>query len=83
MQTIEKNKISITIPIYNEEKNIPSLLSRLMPVLDSLKNEYEVIFVDDGSRDGSMDLLKQAVQKYPQKIRIIELARNFGQHPAL
>lgn len=76
-------KVSIAIPIFNEEKNIPSLLSRLSPVMDSLGDPYEIIFVDDGSRDGSIDLLKEAVEKDPVHLRVIELSRNFGQHPAL
>lgn len=76
-------KISIAIPIFNEEKNIPSLLSRLLPVMDSLDAPYEVVLVDDGSRDGSLDLLKTAASQKPDRIRVIELSRNFGQHPAL
>ncbi len=75
--------VSITVPIFNEEKNIPSLLARLVPVLESLNQDYEVVFVDDGSRDRSMELLKEAARQNPAHIRVIELSRNFGQHPAL
>jgi undecaprenyl-phosphate 4-deoxy-4-formamido-L-arabinose transferase len=75
--------VSVTVPIFNEEKNIPSLLARLVPVLESLQREYELIFVDDGSRDGSMELLKNAAIEHPTRIRVLELSRNFGQHPAL
>jgi undecaprenyl-phosphate 4-deoxy-4-formamido-L-arabinose transferase len=58
-------------------------LSRLLPVLESLGRSYEVVFVDDGSRDGSLELLKKAADSNPDHIRVIELSRNFGQHPAL
>jgi undecaprenyl-phosphate 4-deoxy-4-formamido-L-arabinose transferase len=75
--------VSIAVPIYNEERNIPNLLSRLLPVLESLGRSYEVVFVDDGSRDGSLELLKKAADSNPDHIRVIELSRNFGQHPAL
>lgn len=77
------NKVSITIPIFNEEKSIPPLLSRLFPVLEALNTRYEVVFVDDGSRDDSLALLKAAAEENPEHIRVIELSRNFGQHPAL
>lgn len=77
------DKVSIAIPIFNEEKNIPPLLNRLLPVINKLGKDYEVIFVDDGSRDDSLSLLKQAALKNPDHIRVIELSRNFGQHPAL
>lgn len=76
-------KVSIAIPIFNEEKNIPTLVERLLPVMESLDQPYEVVFVDDGSRDGSLELLKKVASKNPEDIRVIELSRNFGQHPAL
>ncbi len=76
-------KLSIVIPIYNEEANIPALFPRLMPVLENLGRPYELVLVDDGSRDRSVQLLKDNAEKYPGKIKIVELARNFGQHPAI
>lgn len=76
-------KVSVAIPIFNEEKNIPVLLARLIPVMESLDCGYEVVFVDDGSRDRSMALLMAAVERHPGRVRAIELSRNFGQHPAL
>jgi undecaprenyl-phosphate 4-deoxy-4-formamido-L-arabinose transferase len=75
--------VSIVIPVFNEEDNLPSLLPRLFPVLESLARPYEVLFVDDGSRDRSLEILKSFVERYPGKVRAIELARNFGQHPAI
>lgn len=78
-----KSKVSVAVPVFNEEKNITAFLSRLLPVMDSLGHPYEVVLVDDGSRDGSLDLLKKAAARRPDHIRVIELSRNFGQHPAL
>jgi cellulose synthase/poly-beta-1,6-N-acetylglucosamine synthase-like glycosyltransferase len=76
-------QLTVAIPIFNEEKNIPALLDRLMPVLDGMKQSYEVLCVDDGSRDNSLNLLKEAAEKNKKHIRVVELSRNFGQHPAL
>jgi len=78
-----KIEVSVVIPIYNEELNIPALFPRLMPVLEKLGRPYEVIFVDDGSRDGSLELLKKEADAFRGRVRIIELSRNFGQHPAI
>jgi undecaprenyl-phosphate 4-deoxy-4-formamido-L-arabinose transferase len=75
--------LSVVIPVYNEQESLPSLLPRLLPVLDSLGRSYEVLFVDDGSRDRSLEILKSFVQGHPGKVRVLELARNFGQHPAI
>lgn len=80
---MKNNKLSVVIPIFNEEKNIPELFKRLMPVLDGLGRPYEVLCADDGSRDGSLELLKSTADRYPKCVRVIELSRNFGQHPAL
>ena len=76
-------KLSVVVPIFNEEKNLDSLFSRLIPILELTGHPYEVIFVDDGSRDGSLELLKQAAERNPSHIRVVELSRNFGQHPAI
>lgn len=75
--------VSIVIPVFNEEENLPALLPRLLPVLEALGRPYEVLFVDDGSRDRSLEILKSFVDGHPGKVRVIELARNFGQHPAI
>jgi undecaprenyl-phosphate 4-deoxy-4-formamido-L-arabinose transferase len=75
--------VSVVIPVFNEEENLPRLLPRLLPVLDGLARTYEVLFVDDGSRDGSLDILKGFAAAHPGKVRVLELARNFGQHPAI
>jgi undecaprenyl-phosphate 4-deoxy-4-formamido-L-arabinose transferase len=79
----KESKVTVVIPIFNEEANIPSLFPRLMPVLQNLRRPYEVVLVDDGSRDQSLTLLKGFAQKYAGSVKIVELSRNFGQHPAI
>ncbi len=76
-------KVSVVVPVYNEEGNLPELLTRLGAVMDGIGEPYEVVFVDDGSRDGSLAILKQAAAARPDRIRVLELARNFGQHQAI
>jgi len=76
-------KTSVVVPVYNEEGNLPELVRRLTAVLDAAGDPYEIVFVDDGSRDGSLAILKQAAAARPDRIRVLELARNFGQHQAI
>lgn len=76
-------KISVVVPVFNEEANIPELVPRLFAVLDTLERPSEVICVDDGSRDHSLDVLRGFVERYPERLRVVELSRNFGQHPAI
>jgi undecaprenyl-phosphate 4-deoxy-4-formamido-L-arabinose transferase len=73
--------ISVVIPVYNEEENLPLLMDRLEAVMQSMKRPYEIIFVDDGSRDRSLEILKEFVGR--EGVRIVELARNYGQHRAI
>lgn len=74
--------ISVVIPVHNEEENIPVLLKRLKAVMDGLERPYEVICVDDGSTDRSLEILLAALPDYPQ-LKVVELTRNYGQHPAV
>ena len=83
MTTASRGKVSIVVPVYNEEANIPELVPRLFAVLDTLDRPSEVICVDDGSRDRSLDLLRGLLDRYPDRLRVVELSRNFGQHPAI
>jgi undecaprenyl-phosphate 4-deoxy-4-formamido-L-arabinose transferase len=76
-------KASVVVPVYNEEGNLPELLSRLAAVMDASGEPYELVFVDDGSRDGSLAILARAAAARPDRIRVLELARNFGQHQAI
>jgi undecaprenyl-phosphate 4-deoxy-4-formamido-L-arabinose transferase len=75
--------LSVIIPVYNEEAGLQSLYDRLYPALDQLRRRYEVIFVDDGSSDRSVALLREQFQKRPDSTRVIVLARNAGQHMAI
>jgi glycosyltransferase involved in cell wall biosynthesis len=74
--------ISAIIPIYNESESIPNLFSELKAVFDNLDMPYELIFVDDGSSDDSVDKLVQLGENDPT-VRIIEFRRNFGQTAAM
>jgi len=75
-------KISIVIPLYNEEENIQELCRKLTDVLESIGERYEVLFVDDGSIDGSYARLME-IKKNNEFIRIVKFRRNFGQTAAI
>ncbi|MCS6790773.1 MAG: glycosyltransferase family 2 protein [Bacteroidia bacterium] len=74
--------LSVVIPVYNEAQSLPELVERLHATLASLQLKYEVIFVDDGSRDSSPKVLRQLAEEYPW-IKVILLRRNYGQTSAL
>ncbi|MDA8123395.1 MAG: glycosyltransferase [Deltaproteobacteria bacterium] len=73
--------ISVVIPVFNEEKNLPLLMDRLESALRPMGRPYEVVFVDDGSRDRSLDILRSFVGR--NGVRVVELTRNYGQHSAI
>jgi len=73
---------SIVIPIYNEQETIPELLRRVTAVIDNLEHPAEVVFVDDGSKDATFQLLSEAHQRDP-RIKIIRFSRNFGHQVAI
>ena len=75
-------KISVVIPVYNEEENIPILYKELKEVLESLPYDYEVIFVNDGSRDRTGEVLEEIARK-DGKVKVVEFARNYGQTSAM
>jgi undecaprenyl-phosphate 4-deoxy-4-formamido-L-arabinose transferase len=75
--------LSVVIPVYNEELNLPLLFSRLYPVLDGLGRRYEVIFTNDGSADHSLDLLRKQYDARPDVTRVIDFNANYGQHMAI
>ena len=75
--------LSIVIPVFNEESGLPELFARLYPVLDALGIPYECVFVDDGSRDRSVAILRTQHAARPAETRIVILQRNFGQHAAI
>ncbi len=74
--------LSVVIPIYNEEELINELVSRVSDTLNGIGEDYEIIFVDDGSIDGSVDKLLEK-QKSNKSIKIVSLSRNFGHQAAL
>jgi len=76
-------QLSVVIPVFNEELNLPSLFTRLYPVLDGLGRTYEVIFTNDGSADRSRELLAAQFAARPKETRVIEFNANYGQHMAI
>jgi glycosyltransferase involved in cell wall biosynthesis len=80
-QAREKVDVSVVVPLFNEEKNILELYARLSPVLSGMRKNYEVIFVDDGSTDGTFESLK-GIQHSDNHVWVIQLRRNFGQAAA-
>ncbi len=74
--------LSLVIPIYNEEENIPLLYAEIKEVLDGTSHQYEMIFIDDGSSDTSVQVLEQLSQK-DERVLVVALRRNFGQTAAM
>ena len=81
-ETQHNLKYSVVIPVFNEEQNLEHLHIRLTRVMKSLKETYEVIFVDDGSKDSSFQILKGLHEK-DNRVKVIRFTRNFGQPIAL
>jgi len=75
--------LSVVIPVYNEEANLPSLFSRLYPVLDGVGRPYEILFTNDGSKDRSFDLLRAQHAGRPDVTRVVDFNANYGQHMAI
>jgi undecaprenyl-phosphate 4-deoxy-4-formamido-L-arabinose transferase len=75
--------ISVIVPVYNEEQVLPKLFERLYPVLDGFGESYEIIFVNDGSKDGSTTLLAAQFRARPDVTRVVLFNGNFGQHMAI
>lgn len=75
--------VSVVIPVYNEQENLAALFSRLAAVMDKIGKPYEILFTNDGSRDGSGEMLKQFHDLRPKQVRVIDFNGNFGQHMAI
>ena len=75
--------LSVVIPVYNEEAGLAQLFDRLYPALDALGLRYEVVFINDGSRDRSAALLAAQFERRPEVTRVILFNGNFGQHRAI
>ena len=75
-------KYSIIVPAYNEEKSLHLFYDAVTPLFESLNEEYEMIFVNDGSRDATKDILKELAAK-DKRVKVCSFSRNFGQQAAL
>ena len=75
--------LSLVIPVRNEQESLEILFSRLMPVLEGLGRPFEVICVNDGSRDRSQEILESLYRKFPDHVRVLRFLRNCGQHSAI
>jgi undecaprenyl-phosphate 4-deoxy-4-formamido-L-arabinose transferase len=80
---VSRPELSVVIPVYNEEAGLPLLFARLYPALDALGTSYEIVFVNDGSRDRSASLLREQFQRRPDVTRAVLFSSNFGQHMAI
>jgi len=79
---MEQPYLSIVVPVYNEESNLPPLMERLYPAAVATGKSFEILFTNDGSRDRSLDILRGMVDRYPG-VKVIEFNGNFGQHMAI
>ena len=75
--------ISVIIPLFNEEESLPELFSWISRVMKENQFSFEVIFVNDGSTDGSWDVIKRLHDENPEMVRGIKFRRNYGKSPAL
>lgn len=80
---MNRPEVSIVIPVFNEEAGLDQLFQRLYPALDALSITYEIVFVNDGSRDRSADILEAQFRRQPDVTRVVLFAANFGQHMAI
>jgi glycosyltransferase involved in cell wall biosynthesis len=82
MRTDASIQYSIVVPFYNEQESIPALYMKLTEVMDSIGESYEMVFVDDGSKDNSYKVLSD-IYEHDRRVNVVRLRRNFGQTPAL
>jgi glycosyltransferase involved in cell wall biosynthesis len=78
----ERYDVSIVVPVYNEEESLPHLQERLVQALDALGRAWEIVYVDDGSKDGSLAILRRFAMT-DRRVRVVAFRRNFGQTAAL
>src|SRR5262245_14376178 len=79
----EQIAISIVVPVMNEEQSVRPLFEKLSEQIERLEKRYEVIFVDDGSTDGTFAELQKLHSEHQGVVRVIRFRRNFGKTPAL
>src|SRR5207245_8912251 len=75
-------QFSIVVPFFNEQENIPPLYMRLTEVMDGIGEPYELVFVDDGSKDNTFKVLSD-IFEHDRRVNLVRLRRNFGQTAAL
>jgi undecaprenyl-phosphate 4-deoxy-4-formamido-L-arabinose transferase len=80
---LNQPEISVVIPIYNEQAGLAALFARLYPALDALGASYEIVFVNDGSRDNSVSILAEQFRQRPDVTRVVLFNGNYGQHMAI
>ncbi len=82
MKAEETVKYSVIVPCFNEQENVPSLYVKIIEVMDALGEPYELIFMDDGSRDRTFKVLSE-IYEHDRRVNLVRLRRNFGQTAAL
>src|SRR5579859_8100300 len=75
--------LSIVVPVMNEEQSVRLLVEKLMAQVEQLGKRYEIVFIDDGSTDGTFQELKKLYEEYPGLLRVVRFRRNFGKTAAL
>ena len=74
--------LSVVVPIYNEEENIPAFHAAVKAVMETMDERWEIVYVNDGSRDSSLSLLLE-IQRRDPRVAVLEFSRNFGHQAAL
>ncbi|MBP2846207.1 undecaprenyl-phosphate 4-deoxy-4-formamido-L-arabinose transferase [Dickeya oryzae] len=77
------NKVSVVIPVFNEQESLPELIRRTTTACEQLSQDYEILLVDDGSSDNSAAMLTEAAQAPGSHVVAVILNRNYGQHSAI
>ncbi len=75
--------LSLIVPVYNEQENLPLLFEAVYKIIPSLNKTWEIILVDDGSQDNSLSVLKEYAEKDIEHVRVVSFRRNFGKTPAI
>lgn len=82
-ETTHSSEFAVVVPVFNSESTLKDLFERTAAVFERIGKSFEMIFVDDGSRDKSWEVLKALKKAYPEKVKAVRLSKNYGQHNAL
>lgn len=82
-KSTKAHPVSVVVPVFNEQDNLPELLNRLLAALNKMAQPYEIILVNDGSHDKSYEVMLDWQAKHPKHLVLVDLMRNFGQHMAV